>query len=548
MKTSPYSMAEALCAFLACYNIKATPVQVNPMLLAHPDYPTLSVLNDTTLEWGLKTEPLMGTVENLEPDTTPAIVFLKSGEYVLMESLENNQVTLLFPGDKRKTLSLQEFSNLWDGTLLHKFPGSTIQDVPAPQFIQSSWWSTFQHTLVWPLLGLFLMGVFFYLLMAQPFKTILLPIGIIKVLGFIICTVLFIGHSEKSQLMQAICPAGKVINCEKVVNSPAGKLFGIPMADLGLLYFAAGFFSLFFSLFSSDFTFTLFSLSVLAMIALPYTLFSISYQAFILHSFCWLCLLIQVIFWLEAFLLYPFIIQGFPTLPGSPLPVIVGFGLSLLLWLGIRPFLKEYPQLKAQTNETMKLRGDPEYIKFQLSQTPKTPIQVLPVDVMLGPVDAPVTLTLVVNPLCRYCGQAYQELKQTIQFQQGNARGIIRFLVGGFVPGQSDTEKSIDYYIALNIAARGITGDNSGMLNALDDWFGHKNNITPSFGQEWRKKYQVMDTVSLKKAEELLRFHEQWALQANINSTPILFMNGLKLQPGIGFKELKYFLLRWMDA
>ena len=101
---------------------------------------------------------------------------------------------------------------------------------------------------------------------------------------------LYIHHQKRTQ-QKLVCLLGR--DCEAVVNSEWGKMFGIPNEVLGMLYYlfitggtALIFFDIEFSIF--------FSLPVLLLLAsgavMLVSVFLVGVQAFVLKDWCDLCL------------------------------------------------------------------------------------------------------------------------------------------------------------------------------------------------------------------------------------------------------------------
>lgn len=187
-------------------------------------------------------------------------------------------------------------------------------------------------------LPLFLIASFFYAMAGVGHLILLLPLGLAKIAGLAACAVLVTKSVGGSKLLQRLCPEEENSGCGRVMDSPAGKIFGIPMADLGLLYFAGGFLALFLSFFTGQLLRTLFMLGLLNLFTLPYTFFSVVYQAFVVRSWCRLCLRVQAVFWAEFAILYgiTFEAMGSTTwLP--PFTFIFAFGCVTLTWIALRP-------------------------------------------------------------------------------------------------------------------------------------------------------------------------------------------------------------------
>jgi uncharacterized membrane protein len=144
-------------------------------------------------------------------------------------------------------------------------------------------------------------------------------------------------------IFKKVCIKGEKIDCYAVMESPAAKLLGvIPMADLGVLYFSGGIVVIAFSVNNPLFFKQIFLLAVLNLMTLPYTLFSVGYQAIVIKKWCQLCLIVQFTFWLEFFQFFKFLSAGFPEFTVEDFFVFIwGFGLILLVWLVFRPALQK---------------------------------------------------------------------------------------------------------------------------------------------------------------------------------------------------------------
>ena len=97
----------------------------------------------------------------------------------------------------------------------------------------------------------------------------------------------------------------------------------------------------------------------------------------------------------------------------------------------------------------------------------------------------------------------------------------------------------------MNIAAMAFSEKMKYIPNALHDWFSLGSQVSYNKFKSWCDKYAVSNPDALEKAQELLISHQSWTRDCQINSTPVLFMNDLRLPPGIEFTDLKYFLIRF---
>jgi uncharacterized membrane protein len=169
---------------------------------------------------------------------------------------------------------------------------------------------------------------------------------LLKTVGLVTSTTLVLGELGHP-FFKKICIKGEKIDCYAVMESPAAKIMGlIPMADLGVLYFFGGITVIVFSVNNPLFFKQIFLLAILNLLTLPYTLFSVSYQALAVKKWCQLCLVVQFTFWLEFFQFYKFLKAGVPAFSLEDFFLFTwGFGLPLLVWLVFRQSLQKAIQL-----------------------------------------------------------------------------------------------------------------------------------------------------------------------------------------------------------
>lgn len=192
--------------------------------------------------------------------------------------------------------------------------------------------------------GMVLGFVFLRMYLFGGNERLCLLILLLKVVGLIASWVLLLGTLHVP-FFKRFCPTSPHFDCRRVIDSPAGKVFGvIHAADLGVLYFGGSLLVLVFTAFSPDFYFYVVLLGGLNLLTLPYTLFSVMYQAFKVGKWCALCLIVQAVFWLEFWQFYPFLF-GNPVFLDFSLnritPLILGFGLFVCIWPLARHLLEK---------------------------------------------------------------------------------------------------------------------------------------------------------------------------------------------------------------
>jgi uncharacterized membrane protein len=144
--------------------------------------------------------------------------------------------------------------------------------------------------------------------------------------------------------LENICQNNNTTSCASVLQSEAATIGGvISWSEIGFFYFAGSFLAL---LLGSAQPPVLAIIGILNLLTLPYTFFSVYYQAFVIKKWCTLCLAIQIAFWME-FLIFFFGIGDYKIAvytEGSPLMILFvcfSFGLPITVWYAIKSILKE---------------------------------------------------------------------------------------------------------------------------------------------------------------------------------------------------------------
>jgi len=329
--------------------------------------------------------------------------------------------------------------------------------------------------------------------------------------------------------------------------SPAGRVFGVSMAEWGMLYFSGGLLSLAASFFFGQFQNDLFFIGILGLLALPYTVFSVVYQAFVVSSWCWMCLVIQAIFWLEFYLLFDTAIYRFYeniSEPAFPFSLVIGFGGAALIWIALRHAIIATKNAKAYEYMATRLRRQPDYIQMQLNKTKAFDMGQMPFEVEVGPADAGIAMTMVVNPLCGHCWKAFKQMDQIIEVGQGKIKANIRFLVSDEDKTQNATEQMVDREVSLRILRMAQRGDREGVHRALRKWFAEDDRFSKGKFDRWVMQFPHDDGDSNGIAAMVLSQQRGWAIRNKIVGTPTLFFGDRRLLNGLQLEDLKIFLMR----
>lgn len=512
----------ALLLFLKQTGARVTQATVREALAAHPDFPSLLSMSDVLTEWQIDNTALqLNTVEQLRELPLPLIAHLhkQGGWYVLVTNLQGDSLSYTDPTDGRIVEPVAEFEQKWSGVVLVAEADESAGEV--------DYATKRQQEVLDDLRGPFVLaGTLLVLLAAMLNVAHVLAAGdwfllATKTAGLVLSGLLVTKQlGSKNALADRLCRMGTKTNCDSVLNSPAAKLWGwLNWADIGLLYFAGGLCAVLAINMAPSVRSLLYGL---ALLALPYTVFSVYYQARVLRQWCPLCLGVQAVLLAEGTM--AILHAGILPVEVKPYCILgVAFLVPTLAWVLLKPLLVNRPRSRREHDELLRLKRNPDLFRALLTQQPPMP----PVSndlhpILLGNPDAGHTITMVTNPYCGPCARTHKELEALLN-RNDDVNAMIMFTCDG-AEGPATQ-------VAIQVMALARHGK---AALALRDWYesAEKNVDT------WIKKYPVNadGTDWLSVAER----HTNWCRLANIQITPTLFVNGYQLPEVYRLGDLRW--------
>jgi hypothetical protein len=297
-----------------------------------------------------------------------------------------------------------------------------------------------------------------------------------------------------------------------VLNSRAAKLGPLSMSDLGLGYFGGTLLVL--AALGSQTPeageATIAGLRILSILTLPYTLFSLGYQSFVLRFWCPLCVLVQLALWGQALALWrmPFVpaLEHFwaagPALLLLPLPLAAWLSAKAAVARGI-----EHDPLLLKYNRVVR---DPRFLEGVLRDLPREDLLIAPLELRCGHVDAPVQVTLYADVLCNHCLEMHRDLSD-VQARNPQSMSLRTFLVG------DDRGEVIARRLLLHVAASVHEGNNEEAHDKFLRWNRDvENRMTSAL------RYPERGTPPV---EALCEEHSRWTRSCGIKTTPIVFVD-----------------------
>jgi uncharacterized membrane protein len=328
--------------------------------------------------------------------------------FVVVEGVQNEQVTYS-DGIKTHQISLAVFANEWTGAVLLLAPDAQSGEPNYTQNRKAQQTQLLQR--VWAGFGLGLLGLMLLSRANTGQEAVWL---LVQGLGLGLCVLLLANEFGKpAAWISKLCQVGTQVNCQAVLRAPVAKLFGwLSLSEVGFVYFLGNVIS--FALSSA-----LLAKGLVAGAVLPLTLWSVYYQGRVAKVWCMLCLSVMAVLWLGFLVSFPF--GGIPlggtpsggvlSLPFSQLGMLVGSWLVAAgVWFLVRPFVVNTQQKTGVEQELGRWRYNSSLFLSSLrGQSPTSLVPLLNED-QIGSLDAPVVLTMVSNPHCNPCKEAYREL------------------------------------------------------------------------------------------------------------------------------------------
>ncbi|RYC69717.1 vitamin K epoxide reductase family protein [Spirosoma sordidisoli] len=508
METNQQHIIKVVQHLLEGLNVRVTRRTVRQALESHPAFPSLASLTDVFSEWGIETMAVCLSDSHLLEVSYPFIAQLDTNdevEYVVVTQVQGAEIVYFHPQAGLVREPIATFGRRWQGISLlteaNKTSGESQYEAKHRQEVQASYRRPFFYTAL-TLLAMLIA------IQAPSWSWLALFAG--NVAGLFVCVALWSEEASQSAFsyLKKLCGISPKTDCHQVVNSPAGKLFGwFSMAEIGLVYFGSCLLAM-----AWGGALVVSTLAWLNAAALPYTIFSVSYQAFVLRKWCTLCLIVQITLWL-TFGLHGWVANGYGTaftsVSVASLPLVAAaFLLVSLTWVFVKPLLEHTRTIRLTERALARFKRSDTLFVTLLDAQPVVAMETMPAELVLGNQDAPVTITVVSNPFCVPCADAHAILEKILAIYPDEVRVIERF-AGNTRPEYSDSNRIAQHLI-------GLSGQPI-LQEALHSWYTYKD------FELLQAAYPADPTIDTARAHHQ---HMAWCDRTKIEYTPSVFVNG----------------------
>jgi len=500
-------------------------------LSIHPEHSSLLSISDTLSNFLISHECCKISNEDIDNIDAPFIAHLtiNRGQFAVVNKVTDTYVLVNNDFWHNHRLSRADFKQYFSGTIL-VVNGYNIGDklTYLKKRIQEK-----LSELYLPLLLASVVLIFFAINILRLVTLSKVEIDsvapqLIKSCGLIVSTILLVQSIDaNNDFVKKLCGTGERINCSSVLSSSSATLFGIiSWSEIGFFYFAGTFLILYIS---GNGTGTMSILAWLNVLCIPYTFFSVIYQAFVIKQWCTLCLSIQLLLWVEFAYLHHYLGQHFlPLNIQSLLAIFISFLSPITLWTFVKPHILNSQRLISMKSDLMNFKYNTKQFHNLLSEGPNYKLLSADNSIILGDSNAKNIITIVLSPYCPPCSKAYRSLTELLaQNDNIQARIILSTLNKGATSREAVMVKHlISLYLNLNF---------NKFEEALNNWFAKdtKNYMV------WARKYPVTDFVDISN---FMLEQVSWCKLVDAETTPTTFINGYKLPYLYDLKEIKYLL------
>jgi uncharacterized membrane protein len=523
-------------------NVPVTTATIKQQLQQNPYYPSLYSLSNVFDKLNIPNQAFEVTENDLAQLQPPFIAYCigqtTGKDFVLVTNIDNNTVSYIAEGKKSKQLSKANFLKQWQKLVFAAEATPQSGDKEYAVKLKAEKKAVLKRNGLYAgvvlLLGLLVGDL--VMNAGNAFLISAAAITITKLLGVAATILLLLYEVDKTNsFVKNICTAGKLTNCSAVLNSKAGKIFGISWAEAGFFYFAAT--AIFLWLPGMAFTAKIAWLAIAATAAAPYIVFSIYYQYKVVKQWCPLCLAVQAILLLELIwaIINLWANQNYSLssmLSSSPFPFPLGrigwaFLLPVVCWYFLRPILLAAKNAPIYNAAYKRLLYNPEIFNGLLQQQPAAPNGWQNLGIDIGNPNAANTIIKVCNPYCGPCAKAHPVLEEIVKHNTDVKVKVI------FTATNAETDragKPVKHLLA-------IAAKNNLQLTeqALDDWYLADKKDYEAFA----KKYPVDNSSPRGRLGGALDLMSNWCTEAEINATPTIFINGRRLPETYSINELK---------
>jgi uncharacterized membrane protein len=350
------------------------------------------------------------------------------------------------------------------------------------------------------------------------YSKVILPLVFTKIAGIVLSVLLILHEFEVHlSITDKLCNLNKATKCNTVLHDKASKVFGwFGWADVGFIYFTGSFLFLLQSPSGEGLSL----MAILAILSVPYPIFSIYYQGVVLKKWCPMCLGVQLILVTEFILLLPqlsrltFSFDSLTKLLLSLLVIAIVYTLFIL-------FRREKMSGEMHYYKYLGFKKNPDILRVLLMNQPRYEIPLSESSLIFGNRDASIRITAFLSLNCSHCARAFEKIRSMLS---ENEDILINLLL-----------VTSDNKMLATLYNNNMQGKEAESIKLLVQWF----NADPYSRTKITEGLCIPEDSDLSREvnEESTRLFKEY----NVMGTPTFFINGYKLPAQYEIDDLRYF-------
>lgn len=471
----------------------------------HPMPTSIRAVSDTLDEMGVVNYVYYLNSDQLTSIVYPAIA-PTTDSFVLIKAVTNGNVTVIEDGNKERTVSLEDFTKIWNGYIL------TVDSSNEQHSNKSA--SYYLGQLIWHLkdkavycLCAALVVLICLIRILNGYQNVLFLVS--GLTGIIISAAVYLKENKINNPLAGLCNIKGHDQCQEVIGSKGSKILGyISIGDLSLTYFICISLVTLLPLYSPN------AISIYPITSIAFVLYSAIWM-FVNKRACPLCITIDLLLVVQVTL----VASSLAAIEFTriTLTYVVAFFIIFLALIKLKDLLNSERDLKSLKAVKEALLSNTN-IFWGLMRQQQCAISKMPEYTLSNTKDnSRPTILLVINPHCPFCHRIHKKLWGLSDYN-------IELI---FLTKENDRKAElVAAYILEQFHNWNLSWETANEL--IEDYY--KKSIIPN-------SWHIED-----KFYDILMQHRAFCIENNISGTPTVLINGRRIPEQYVLTDLEYIL------
>ncbi|UZO80820.1 vitamin K epoxide reductase family protein [Aquimarina sp. ERC-38] len=491
---------------------------------SHPSYPSLHAITGVLTHFKIQNLaielPLDKTTLSQLPSNFIAQVKTSEGTRFALVINKNSDYTLIFSQKISKTISFDDF--------LLQFTGVVVIVEAVENVLLKNKKNYTKPFFYLSMLSLAILVLITKNNFYESFHFLLSLVGVITSLLIVQYEI-----NGDAKFISGVCSEdSKKVSCGSVLNSKGSYIYkDIKISEISLIYFS--------TICIIWFLFSLTGISPILLIylsiaSIPAIIYSLYYQAFILHKWCVLCLSIVTVLLAQLILLPNFEISEYTVSIVSILIFAFSLTSMISIWLLVFSSMKKNQKFNKLKIESVKFKKNFKLFNAILQNSKSLDMSSINSSkIVFGNRNAPLNITLITNPFCVHCKSAHYLVENILETYDKNVQITVLFNIST-KNEQSDLVKVTSRLIEIyHVEGEKLFKE---AIHSIYEGVQVK---------EWFSKWN--EPLNFKNVIEILEKEREWCENNGINFTPKILLNGRSFPEMYERKDLLYFVEDLID-